>query len=327
MQSPREIGVGFVGAGAVAELHRLALQEAPGGRLVALTDPDAARRESCAASWGARPYASTTDLFAAPDVDVVFVLSPVQTHVAIAREAMAAGKHVLIEKPVGMSVAEVRELAALAAQSELVCMPAHNYIYNPALWQARRLIDNGSLGTICSAWMTYLIYHSEELAAHYPGVLRQILTHHFYTILYLLGRPRRLTALKSRLHYETLDREDQVMVILEMASGALVHLCASFAVDDNTSSPWSCLVKVLGTRGGVQHSWRDAFFQRPLATMSWGIAAYEESFVYEDRHFLAACRGQGESPLSTMEDAAVAQELIEAAETALTEGRTVTLPW
>jgi predicted dehydrogenase len=317
--------VGFVGAGAVAELHRLALREAPGARLVAIADPDAARRQTRAAEWGVPAYAGVAELLAGAEIDAVFILSPLQTHFDVASAALAAGKHVLIEKPVGTTVTEVRELAALAARAGRVCMPAHNYIYNPDLWRARRLIDEGMLGTICAAWITYLIYHSEDLASHYPGVLRQILTHHFYTVLYLLGRPRRLTALKSRLHYETLDREDQVMVNMEMASGALVHLCASFAVDDNTSSPWSFLVKVLGTRGGVQHSWRDAFFQRPLATMSWGIAAYEESFAYEDRHFIAACLGHGAPPLSTIEDAAVAQELIEAAETALAEGRTVTL--
>ena len=325
MDGREPLGIGMVGAGAVAELHRLALRQAPEGRLVAVAEPNAARRDAVAADWEARPYTSTEELLADPAVDAVFVLSPLETHAPVARAALGAGKHVLIEKPVGVSAAEVRALATLAEGAGLVCMPAHNYIYDPALWQARRLITEGALGTVCAAWITYLIYHSEELATHYPGVLRQILTHHLYTVLYLLGRPRRLTALTSRLHYQELQREDQVMVTLEMRSGALVHLCASFAVDDHTSSPWSFLVKVLGTRGGVQHSWRDAWFQRPLATLSWGIAAYEESFVHEDRHFIAACRGGGAPPLSTMEDAAVAQELIEAAEQALAEGRTVTL--
>jgi predicted dehydrogenase len=320
-----ELGIGFVGAGAVAELHHLALQGIPSAKLVALADPDLQRRTNRATEWGIRTHASAEDLVADPQVEAVFVLSPLETHDKAVRAAIAAGKHVLIEKPVGTSATEVRALADLATAAQVVCMPAHNYIYTPELWRARRLISEGALGTICAAWITFLFYHSEELAAHYPGVLRQILTHHFYAVLYLLGRPRRLTALKSRLHYKSLDREDQVMIILEMGDGALVHLCASFAVDDNTSSPWSFLIKVLGTQGGVVHSWRDAFFQRPLGTMNWGIAAYEESFAYEDRHFIAACRGEGAPPLSTMEDAAVAQELIEAAELALAEGRTLTL--
>jgi predicted dehydrogenase len=59
--------------------------------------------------------------------------------------------------------------------------------------------------------------------------------------------------------------------------------------------------------------------------MQWGIASYEESFLHEQRHFVAACLGHGAPPLSSMEDAAIAQELIEAAETSLAEGRTVTL--
>ena len=325
MNKSRTLGVGFIGAGAIAELHHLALKEVAEARFVALADPDEERRTARAADWGVRAYQSAGELLSDPAIDAVFVLSPVETHDRVARDALAAGKHVLIEKPVGQSSAEVRALAALAASSGLMCMPAHNYIYNPELWRAKRLIAEGHLGTVCAVWITFLFYHSEELAAHYPGVLRQILTHHFYIVLYLLGRPRRLTALKSRMHYEVLDREDQVMVNLEMPSGALVHLCASFAVDDHTSCPWSFLVKVLGTRGGVQHSWRDAFFQRPLATLSWGIGAYEESFAYEDRHFIAACLGHGQPPLSTMEDAVVAQELIEVAEMALAEGRTVTI--
>lgn len=327
MQDEQEqaVGIAFIGAGAVAELHHLALQSCPGARLTGIYRRD---RQACARraeEWGVAAYGSIDELLGDPAVDAVFVLSPVEDHHTHAVQALRAGKHVLIEKPVSLTAASVREIAAVAAEVGRVCMPAHNYIYQPDLQRARRLIADGDLGTICAAWVTFILFHSEELAAHYPGVLRQIMTHHVYVVLYLLGRPARVGAFASRLHYEQLEREDQVTMLLEMPGGAQVNLFASFAMDDPTSNPWSFLVKVLGTNGGVQYSWRDAVFTRLLGTLPLAYVPYEESYLNEDRHFVEQCIRGGRPPLSTMEDAAVAQEVLDLAAESIARGQVLAL--
>lgn len=325
MTQKLRVGVAFIGAGAVAEMHYQALQSCQAARLTGIYRRDRVECERRAREWGVTAYQSIDELLADPMVDAVFVLSPVEYHHVQAIQALRAGKHVLIEKPVSTTVGSVYEIASVAREVDRVCMPAHNYIYQPDLWRARRLIANGDLGKICAAWINFILFHSEDLAAHYPGVLHQIMTHHAYTILYLLGRPERVTAFASRLHYERLDREDQVTVVLEMPDGAQVNLFASFAMDDPTSTPWSFLIKILGTKGGIQYSWRDAIFSRALGTLSAAYVPYEESYAYEDQYFLERCIGRGESPLSTMEDAAGAQEIIDAAAESITGRTTICL--
>lgn len=315
------VGIGFVGAGAVAEMHEQALRDIPGARLIGIYRRNRAELHARAARWNCAPFERLEDLLADPRIGAVFILSPLEDHHDQAMQALAAGKHVLIEKPVSTSAASVRQIAAEAARRNLVCMPAHNYIYQPDLWRAKRLIQNGALGRIVAGWVNFILFHDEELASHYPGVMRQIMTHHLYCTLYLLGRPRRVVALTSCLHYQKLDREDQVAMALEMESGALVNLFASFACNDETSQPWSFNIKVLGTNGGVHYNWRDAVFFRKLGTLPWAFVPYEESYTHEDRFFIERCLARGEAPLSSMEDAAVAQEIIEAAEESVRSGR------
>lgn len=319
------VGVAFIGCGMVSELHHLAVMGAEAARLVGVYDTNAERAATRARDWGARAYSSLEELLGDEDVAAVFVLSPAEHHREHALAALGHGKHVLIEKPVGDSVAEILEIAAAAKRAGRVAMPGHNYIYQPDLWRAQRLIQHGDLGRICAAWITYVIQHPEEIAAHYHGVVRQILTHHLYLLLYLIGRPVRLWATQQSLHYERLTLEDQATIVAQMEDGSVAHLFASFAADDPTSDPWTFLVKVLGTRGGVSQSWRDAVFQRPLGTLNVAIAPYEETYSYEVEHFITHCIGRGEEPRSTILDAARVQHLVEVAEQSIVSGAAITV--
>ncbi len=325
--STAPLGVAFAGAGMVADLHAQALGEIPEARLVGLYRRDDRERRARAAALGVPAYDTYRDLLDDPAVDAVFVLATLEAHRDLALEAISAGKHVLIEKPVGRSIAEVEEIAAAATRQGVVCMPGHNYVYQPELWRARRLIARRELGTICAVFVNYVIFHGEEVARGYPGVLRQILTHHFYTLLFLLGEPARLTAFDSHLHYTDLAAEDQVSVLLQYPDSSVASLFATFAAEDHSSSPWTFFVKILGTRGSFECSWRDAYFERPLGSLPYALPMYEETYVHEDRHFVEMCRGRQPAPLSGMGDAAAAQLMVEAAESAIGDRRVVELAW
>jgi predicted dehydrogenase len=320
MSATDRVGVAFVGCGMVSELHHLAVLGTEGARLVGVYDTNPGRTATRASDWGARAYHTLEELLSDDKAAAVFVLSPAEHHRDHALAALRHGKHVLIEKPVGESVSEILEIAEAAERYGRVALPAHNYIYQPEVWRARRLIGKGELGRICATWITYIIHHPEEIAAHYHGVVRQILTHHLYLLLYLIGRPVRLWACRQSLHYERLALEDQATIVAEMEDGSVAHLFASFAADDPTSDPWTFLVKVLGTRGGVSQSWRDAVFQRPLGSLGLAIAPYEETYTHEVEHFIARCIGHGEEPRSTLLDAARVQYLVELAERSIASG-------
>ena len=316
------IGVGFIGAGDISILHAAAVKKCPGSRLVGLWNRSQDRATLRAAEFGCRNYKSPEELVADPAIDAVFVLTNLESHLEYTKLALTAGKHVLVEKPVGVTVGEIEEMKAAAAAKNLICMPGHNYVYEQGMTRTRELVENGDLGKIVSAYVMYNIHHPEEVAKRYPGVVRQILTHHSYILLYLVGKPVELCAMKATLHYKEYPEEDIAMVQMRLASGALAHFCASFAADDHAADPWTVMVKVIGTAGSTRYSYRDHVEIKPGLVHSQTYTAYQGSITNEVRHFLVDCLRLGAKPLSTLDDAITAQKMIEAAEESI-KNRTV----
>jgi predicted dehydrogenase len=325
MAASDTIGVGFIGAGDISILHARAVAKCPGAKLVGLWNRGQDRAKQRAAEFGCKNYESPETLVRDPAVQAVFILTNLETHLEYTKLALNAGKHVLVEKPVGVSVAEIEEMKRLADAKKLVCMPGHNYIYEAGMNRSKELIEAGDLGRIVSCYAMYNIHHPEEVARRYPGVVRQILTHNSYILLYLAGRPKRLCAMKACLHYKEYKEEDIAMVQIELENGALAHLCASFAADDHAADPWTVMVKVIGTAGSTRYSYRDHVEIKPGLVHSQTYTAYAGSIVNEVRHFLDNCVRRGEAPLSTMADAITAQKMIEACEKSIREGAVVTL--
>jgi predicted dehydrogenase len=210
------IGVAFVGAGTVAEMHGRGIAAISRARFIGAYDLDYRKAEAITSRFGGRVFDNLQQLLTDPDVDAVHVLTPVHHHVSHAIASLEAGKHVLLEKPVAETLEDITQLKAAASQAKRICMPAHNYIYVPSIRRAKRLLQSGKLGDIASLWILYNIFHGEQTAATYGRVLRAACNHHAYSVLYLLGRPRRVMAMTSRVHYEKLTCEDQAMIVCEM---------------------------------------------------------------------------------------------------------------
>lgn len=307
------IGIAFIGAGTVAEMHGRGIAACSNARLIGAYDLDRKKAETIATKFGGRVFDSLQQLLTDPSVDAVHVLTPVSQHVSNTVESLKAGKHVLLEKPVAETLGEIEQLKAAAEQAGRVCMPAHNYIYVPSIQRAKRLLQEGRLGDIGSLWILYNIFHSEQTAAAYGGVLRAVCNHHAYSVLYLLGRPRRVMAMTSRVHYKKLACEDQAMIVCEMENGSMANLWCSFATDDPTSDPWTVLYKILGTNGGVTYSWNEAQFTDEGGP-AWGMPCYEDGFIGEIDYFVNCCILGGKQPLSTLDDASDALKILMAAE-------------
>lgn len=310
-----KVGVAFVGAGIVAEMHGRGVSASTSAKLIGVYDVDERKAAAIATRFGGRQYESLEQLLADPEVRGVHVLTPLKDHVSTAVAAMRAGKDVLVEKPVAASRDEIRMLQNVAKEQGRICMPAHNYIYVPSLRRAKRLIESGKLGKIASLWVLYNVFHAEEIAAIYGGVLRAVCMHHAYSLLYLLGRPKRVACLTSSVHYERLKCEDQAMITCEMQNGAIANLWCSFAANDPTNDPWTVIYKVLGTKGGLNYSWNEAQFEDDGGP-AWGLPCYEEGFVEEIDFFVKECIVGGKAPLSTLDDAADALAILEAAQRA-----------
>lgn len=319
-----EIGIGLIGAGDVSTYHAVGIRECRGVRLVGLYDTLPERATNKAREYGCSKYKSAEELVVDPSIDAVLVLTPFKAHFPNVKLALEAGKHVLVEKPVGVSIGEIEEMKRLSQAKGLVCMPGHNNIYDPGVERIKTLIDKGDLGRLSSVYILYNIYHTEEVAKKYPGVIRQVGTHHAYTLLYLAGMPRNVQAMRQMQHYSEYDQEDIFMANLEMKSGALAHMEVSFAADDHSSDPWSLYVKVIGTEGSARFSHNDWVVNQKGIVHSHTYIAYPETIKNEDAHFIACIRGE-KQPLSTLDDATVAQKIIEGIEQSINKNKTVTI--
>jgi predicted dehydrogenase len=120
-----------------------------------------------------------------PAVEAVVIATPPQTHYALAKRALQAGKHVLVEKPLATRLADACELAELAAANDRVLMPGHTFIYSPAVNTVRDLIRSGVVGDvhfITSSRMNLGKYNSD-------GVVCDLAPHDLSILLYWLEQP------------------------------------------------------------------------------------------------------------------------------------------
>ncbi|TKT82549.1 Gfo/Idh/MocA family oxidoreductase [Aquamicrobium sp. LC103] len=149
-----EVGIGLIGTGFMGKAHALAwraaravLGDLPHARPELLCDTPAERASGMADQFGfARACEDWRELVGDDAVDVVSITTPNRMHREMALAAIAAGKHVWCEKPMGLTLDEAREMAAAAAEAGVKTMVGYNYIRNPAFLHARRLMEEGAIG-------------------------------------------------------------------------------------------------------------------------------------------------------------------------------------
>jgi len=134
---------------------------------------------------GQRASADFDAVLADPSVDAVSIATPPSTHFPLAKRALEAGKHVLVEKPLATTVADAEELVELAERNGLVLMPGHTFLYSPPVNKVRELIESGELGEV------YFVTSSRmNLGIYQPdGVVNDLAPHDLSILLYWLEQP------------------------------------------------------------------------------------------------------------------------------------------
>jgi predicted dehydrogenase len=175
------VGYGYWGPNIVRNV-----MERPELSLWGLCEMNAERTEKFSARYpGVHTTASFDEVLADPAVDAVSIATPPRTHYALVKQALEAGKHVLVEKPLATTGEDALELLELAEREGLVLMPGHTFLYSPAVNKVRSLIDSGELGEI------YFITSSRmNLGIYQPdGVVNDLAPHDLSILLYWLERP------------------------------------------------------------------------------------------------------------------------------------------
>jgi predicted dehydrogenase len=174
------------------------------------------------------PQARTTthfgDLIADDTLEAVAIATPVPTHYDLAKQALLAGKHVLVEKPPAMRAAEMDELVGLARERDLTLMPGHLLLYHPGVIKLKELVDDGVLGEVLCVYgnrQNLGVVRTHENALWSLGV------HDLSVILYLLDEePAEATA--NGRDFLTEGVEDVVFCYLRFPSGKIAHMHLSW---------------------------------------------------------------------------------------------------
>jgi 2-alkyl-3-oxoalkanoate reductase len=185
--------VGFIGAGHISTFHAEALRRIPGVELTGIFDIDADRAKAAARTLETRACSSVRD-FERENVDVIHVLTPPETHAAAALDAIGAGAHVLVEKPLATDVEDCRRIAAAAqARGVRVCVD-HSLLYDPQIRRAIDAIKRGAIGRPVSVAILrsadYPAYEGGPLPPHYRSAgypFRDLGIHQLYLLQAFLG--------------------------------------------------------------------------------------------------------------------------------------------
>jgi predicted dehydrogenase len=190
-----------------------------------VVDLDEDRRQSLAARYPqARATASFDEMLADDSLDAVVVATPVPTHYALARKALEAGKHVLVEKPPAMTGEEMDDLVRVAGARDLTLMPGHLLLYHPAVQKLKTLIDEDALGEVLCIYTNRQNLgkiRSNENALWSLGV------HDLSVILWLLGEEP-LEAVAHGRDFLQPGVEDVVFCYLRFPSGRVAHMHLSW---------------------------------------------------------------------------------------------------
>jgi len=225
------VGVGLVGVGMIAGVQAEAIRLLPAASLVAVCTRDASRGREFAERYGAVYYADYQKFLAHPGLDLVSICTPSGTHADLGIEAAAAGRHVLVEKPIEVSLARADSLIEACDRHRVRLGVIFQSRFLPAVRAIKQAVDEGRLGRLLLAdafvkWYREPGYYAPgswhgTLALDGGGALINQAIHTVDLLRWIAGPVDRVAAFKGALRYPHLEGEDTLVSSLRFTSGAL----------------------------------------------------------------------------------------------------------
>ena len=248
-------GFGIVGAGVIAATHAAAIATLPGARLAAATDVAEEAAAAFAAARGCAAEPSLDALLARPDIDVVCVCVPSGQHAEVGVRAARAGKHLVVEKPIDVTLAAADRLieAARAAGVRLTVISQHRF--DPGLTELKRLLSDGALGRLVLAeastkWYRTQAYYDSAAwrgtLAMDGGSLMNQGVHYVDLLRWCMGPVTEVTAICATQAHRV-EVEDTALAIVRFGSGAVGTILSSTAAFPGFPQR----LEVTGTEGTV----------------------------------------------------------------------------
>ncbi|MGI6671714.1 MAG: Gfo/Idh/MocA family protein [Christensenellales bacterium] len=229
-------GFGIVGCGSISAIHAAAIARLPQAYLAGMVDTNIAYAQAAAQRHGTRVYHTLEELLADKAVDIVSLCTPSGLHAQQALQALHAGKHVVVEKPLALTLADADAVIEAAQRNGRQVCVISQLRYAPTVQAVRRALAAGQLGRVVSVQLTMNYWRDEEYytssswrgtwAMDGGGALMNQGIHGMDLMQYLVGPVRRVSAF-CKTQTRPMETEDSAVAILEFASGAVGTLQAS----------------------------------------------------------------------------------------------------
>jgi UDP-N-acetyl-2-amino-2-deoxyglucuronate dehydrogenase len=291
--------IALVGAGVIGKQHGLVISQlADRLRLTAVVDINLDRAQQLAAERGGRPLRSLAEALSTVDADIVAVCTPTGRHGEVAIEALAAGRHVIVEKPAEITVERTDEIIEAQRKAGTVVTVISQHRFDPATETTLAAIDRGELGRLTSGiasidwWRGQSYYDSGDWRGTWDldggGALMNQGVHTVDLLVAALGRPVEVFAYTGTLAHQRIEVEDVAVGVVRFSSGALGVLHATTSAYPGLSAR----LQVHGDKGSAVIDNDQLVF---LETTAPGGQAAEQSYgVTSAREVPAAGRDPGQ---------------------------------
>jgi predicted dehydrogenase len=335
------VGFGIVGSGTMAIVYAEALAtQVDGGDLVAIAG--GRRAPGLAADYGVEALESPEALFARPDVDVVVLATPHTTHLPYTRAAAAAGKHVYVEKPMAVTVAECDAMIVACRDAGVLLTVAKQSRQNPTTIEAKRIIDGGEIGEVrmirmLSSTVGWDVSPDSWIGDPKEGGAYLDWGVHGVDALRWLTGANAVRAFAQMANYGGLPAPDtSAMVHYVMDSGAMVQVWMSYEFPPPGLGT-NFQFMIVGSKGmldlhryflrrSTDDGWETIFEWEPWDWITDAKNARRIGLTARQvQQFTRAVEG-GEPLLVTGEEGRAAVEMIEAAQRSARTGEAVAIP-
>jgi len=325
---PDPLRIGLIGAGGIAGAHARGYRElAVQGRaqVVAVCDSVPAAAQRRAQELGAERACADFRELLGPGIDAVDICLPHDLHAPVALEAIAAGKHLLVEKPIATTLADARAMVEAARRAGVVLQVGHNERFDPQYQELQRLVAAGELGEVFCARAD----HNQNLrlpAGHWlrsaarsgGGALIGSGIHRVDLLRWLLGEVAEVYSVQVT-RPERLEAEAAALTTLRFESGCIASLSTNWAVN---RAPWYELMWLYGSLGSA-HNVGGLHVERGGEFVRLDLPQ-RDSFTEELAAFVDSAR-TGAPPLNSGEEGLATLGVCLAAYTSAAEGRPVRL--
>lgn len=224
-------GFGIVGLGLIADFHARAIRETKKGRLVACLSRDKNKARAFAEKYNCHPYNSLEEFLSHPGLDLVNICTPSGAHLEPAVKAAKAGKHIIVEKPLEITLPRCDEIIEVCDKNRVKLAGIFQSRFSPLDQVIKKTIEQGRFGqlVLCDAyvkWQRSQDYYNEggwhgTLSLDGGGALINQSIHAIDLLYYFAGDVKSLSAFTNTIGHRRIEVEDNAVVILNFRCGAL----------------------------------------------------------------------------------------------------------